>query len=793
MKRTILVVATLCVGILAAGCHRKPVNVLLVTFDTVRWDHVGYATGRENFTPMLDELARRGTWFSQCITPQPLTLPSHSSIMTGLYPFHHGVRNNGTYILGKDNVTLAERFHDAGYATHAVISAFVLDSRFGLDQGFDSYDDDLSGGPRQKMFMFKEVKAGQTAQRAVRWLEKERPKDRPFFLWVHFFDPHADYEPPAEWAARFPGDPYRGEIAYADHNLGRILKMLDDGGLLEHTVVAFTADHGDGLGEHGEQTHSLFIYDSTVHVPLLLSGPGVPEGRRVDDLVRTIDIAPTLLRLAHLKAPGTLDGKPLQPLWKGRSDHRVAYLETFVPRFNFGWSELRGMRDSDTKVILAPKPEAYDLTADSGELNNLASGGSMPADGAALMAALRKIVKEDPFTHGEQQAGQVDQETRRKLAALGYISGPSPPAEGKLPDPKDRIESWQRFQHTQSLIRADRYEEAEREAEALLREDPNNVVAMGSLAAIFVQLDKPEKALATYRRMLQLDPRRDAAYLGAARVLGKLDRYEEAVAMVRKLLAQQPQSVEAYTVLGDLALDRDDYSEAEKAFRKALEIDPHSSLAASGLGNCLNRSGRLQEARDLLAEFHTKDPTSHAVTYNLAVVSDRLGDQRAALALYQQAVRLAPDHSMSWNNLGSILSKMGRRQEALRCVAKAHDLDPDNVEATYNLGALLAQAGQPEKALPLLEEALAARPDLVQAALMRLRVLEQLGRTREALAGWRRMGSDNPAALLQVARLEAKLGDRKGARKTLKKALTLGGARARQAAERNPTLRSLLD
>ncbi len=526
----------------ATACHREPVNVLLVTFDTTRWDHVGYATGREDVTPMLDALARRGTWFSTCVTPQPLTLPSHTSIMTGLYPFHHGVRNNGTYIVPDKDVTLAERFSQAGYATHAVISAFVLDSRFGLDQGFDSYDDDLSGGPQQKMFMFKEVKAEQTAARTVKWLKADRPKDKPFFLWVHFFDPHADYEPPAEWAAKFPGDPYQGEIAYADHSLGFILKELDDQGLLDHTVVAFTADHGDGLGEHGEKTHSLFVYESTTRVPLLFSGPGVPSGGRVDELVRTIDIAPTLLKLAGISFSEKLDGASLVPVMKGKMDHRVAYLETFVPRLNFGWSELRGMRDDSSKVILAPRPEAYDLTKDPGENHNLLDGGSMPGDGRELLAQLKEIVQKDPFEHGEQQQGKVDQETRRKLAALGYVWGSSTPAEGGLPDPKDRIQFWERFEHSQGLIRQEKYDEARDEVESLLKEDPNNVVAMGSLATVFVHLKEREKALAIYQRMMELDPHRDAAYLGAAKILGELDRYEAAVATVNKLLTKRNQT-----------------------------------------------------------------------------------------------------------------------------------------------------------------------------------------------------------------------------------------------------------
>ena len=775
------------------ACHREPPNVLIVTFDTTRWDHVGYATGREALTPMVDALASRGTWFSTCVTPQPLTLPSHTSIFTGLYPFHHGVRNNGTYIVPDRDVTLAELFHEKGYATHAVISAFVLDSRFGLDQGFDTYDDDLSGGPKQKMFMFKEVKAEQTAARAVRWLQSERDRERPFFLWVHFFDPHADYEPPAEWAAKFPGDPYQGEISYADNSFGFILKELDDQQILENTVVVFTSDHGDGLGEHGESTHSLFIYESTTRVPLLMTGPGVPAGRRVDQLVRTVDIAPTVLDLAGLEVPAGLDGASLVPVWNGREDQRTAYLETFVTRLNFGWSELRGMRGVGSKVILAPRPEAYDLAADPEETRNLLEdGGSMPDADRELMRELQEIVDADPFTHGEQQEDKLDQETRRKLASLGYVWGAPVASEEDLPDPKDRLGFWRRFQAAQSLIRDNRYDEARQAAESLLEEDPKNVVAMGSLATVLMRLDEYPKALAVYQRMVELDPHRDVAYLGAAKALGKVGQWEEADEMVFGLLKIQPENVEAYTVLGDLALDREDYPAAERWFRKALEIDPDSALAASGLGNCLNRAGRLEEARDLLAAYHRKDPTSHAITYNLAVVSERLGDQRAALALNEQAIKLDPEHSMTWNNLGSILSKMGRQQDAIRCVAKAHELDPDNVEATYNLGALLAQAGRPSQALPLVEEALRARPTLMQAAVLRANLLEKLGRQADALAQWRALGDRNPPALLQVARLELAMGNRTAAKTALDTALAVGGDRARQAASRIPALAQLL-
>ena len=777
-----------------SACHRHRPNVLLVTFDTTRADHMGYATGRKGVTPMLDGLAARGAWFTTCETSQPLTLPSHTTIMTGLYPFHHGVRNNGTYIVPDKDVTLAEMFRGAGYATHAIVSAFVLDSQFGLDQGFDSYDDDLSGGPKQKMFMFKEIKADETARKAILWLREQRPKDKPFFLWVHFFDPHADYDPPAEFAAKFPGDPYSGEIAYADHGLGLILAQLDSSGLLgKKTLVVFTGDHGDGLGEHGESTHAMFVYDSTTRVPLLFEGPGVPENKRVGQLVRTIDIAPTILQLTGLPIPKNLDGRSVVPLWEGRHEHRLAYTETLMPRLNFGWAGLRSLRDGTTKVIEAPRPEAYDLSDDPHELHNLAAHeADLPDDARALFLELHQIIETDPFSHGKQREAALDAESRRRLASLGYVWGADTGQDGSRPDPKDRIDYWNRFQQAQALIRRHDDEGAKRIIGTLLEEDPNNVIAMGSMALVLARTGDRDGALKVYRRMIALDPSRDAPYLGAAGILGEEKRFAEAMELAHTVIKLQPENPAGYTKLADLLLDQGKLRESEQWFRQALEIDPHSSLAVSGLGNCLNRQNRLDEARSLLAAFHAKDPSSHAVTYNLAVVSERMGDHRAALQLYQQAVKLEPDHSMSWNNLGSLLDRMGKRQEAVSCIRKAHELDPANVEATYNLGALLAASGKPAEALRLIDEALRERPTLIQAAIMRARTLERLGRISQAAAAWAQIARNHPAANLQLARLELKLGHRRSARAALRKAIAAGGDRARQAVAKHPELRSLL-
>lgn len=774
-----------------AGCSRSHPNVVVVTFDTVRWDHVGWSTGRTDVTPTLDAMAARGVWFSTAIAPQPLTLPSHTSIFTGRYPTRHGVRNNGTYRVPDEEETLAELFQAEGYATHAIVSAFVLDSQFGLDQGFDGYDDDLAGGPKQKMFMFKEIRAAQTADKAVRWLREGRPRDRPFFLWLHFFDPHADYEPPDDVALEFPGDPYRGEIHYADRELGRVLEELDDQRLLDETLFAFTSDHGDSLGEHGERTHGLFVYDATTRVPLLIAGPGVPAGQRVDGVVRSLDLFPTIAELAGLEPSGPLDGASLRPLWRGKGDERTAYLETFTPRENFGWSELRGLRSATVKVIQAPQPEVYDLVADPRETRNL-HGASEPEGARPLFAGLARRLEEDRYGEESAAAHEADSETRQKLAALGYVWGAKVTGDAPLADPKEKIRSWERFQVAQQLIRDKHFEPAIAAIRAILAEDAGNVVAMGSLAGALARTGDEEGALATYRKMIELDAQQDVAYLGAARLLAKRGEFDEATALVEAMMAKQPDNPDGPVAMGDLLLEREAFDEAERWFRKALELDPHSMVAASGLGNCLNRADQLPEARDVLVAARRHDPSHHATTYNLAVVTERLGDRRAALALYREAVALDPDHSMSWNNLGSLLDRNGEREEAIAAVRKAHELDPENVEATYNLGALLSNAGRPAEAIPFLLEAVQRRPDLAAAPPLLARALAATGRVDEALALWRQIAAQAPPALFQVAKLELGRGRREAARAALRQLIAVDGDRARQAIARDPELSKLL-
>jgi choline-sulfatase len=776
--------------LLLCACGREKPNVLLITFDTTRADRIGFQSGREGVTPNLDRLASRGAWFETAIASQPLTAPSHASILTGLYPYHHGVRNNGTHTLGTDRTTLAEMLKKAGYRTQAIVSSFVLDSRFGFAQGFDGYDDDLTGGLKPNA-VFKEIEASRVAEKALRWLDVQKASEEPFFLWLHFYDPHAEYDPPAEIAAKFAQDPYSGEIHYADQQLGRILEELEKQGKLADTLIVFTADHGESLGEHGEKAHGVFIYDATTRVPLLFAGPGVPRSPRVGTLARGVDIVPTIAELLDLDPAANADGASLVPVWKGEQRaERVAYSESMAPRLTFGWSELRAHRTIGARVIEAPKREAYDLRSDPGERRNLY--GQDPPGLRPLMASLQKIIREDPLSSGGHGESAVDPETRGRLAALGYLTGGDSAREGPRADPKDRIRQWEQFHQAQELVRARRYDEAIPVMRAFLEQDPENAMAMMSLGGALEGAGDFNAAGEIYKRLIELDPQRQGAYFARIRLHTRVREFREAEQLSQAVMRLHPNDPEVYTTLGDVLLEEGRAGEAEPLFRKAVALDPNSTVAISGLGNALNRAGRLEDARAVLEAGRRREPESHVLTYNLAVVMERLGDLRTAFELYRRSSELQPQHSMTWNNIGSLLDRSGRRGEALEAIRRAHELDPYNVEALYNLGALTFEEGDAAAALPFLESALRLRPDLMQASAYRARALEKLNRLDQAEAAWREIAATRPAAWLNVARLEVERGDGDGARAALMNGLTRGGPRFAEVARRDPRLAQLL-
>lgn len=774
----------------SAACGNRP-NVLVVTFDTTRADHVGYASGDRKLTPNLDRLAGRGAVFSTAISAQPLTLPSHATIFTGRYPYSHGVRNNGTYVLDKQQVTLAERLSAAGYATHAIVSAFVLDSRFGLDQGFRTYDDDLLAGRRNESLGTREINAATVADKAIAWLDRRKEADEPFLLWLHFYDPHSEYRPPQSAALAYPGEPYKGEIHFADQQLGRVLSRLEQLGLEDDTLIVFSADHGEGLGEHDEAEHAMFIYETTTHVPMLLAGPGVPK-RRVDAVVRTADLTPTILELAGIEADtSAFDGASVLPLLEGRSDPpRSAYTESLYGRLNFGWAELRALRDSEWKVIESPLHEIYSLNYDPRETKNLAA--DQPAGSRRLLARLRQLAAKDPFALGNHQETALDPEIRKQLAALGYLGGSGGTRTGPRPDPKQKRDVWSLFQQAHGLSVSRRYGEAALLLERIADLDPDNLAALLALAAAREEGRQYEAALEAYRAATSVDPLNATAYAGATRVLSSLRRFGEAETLARTLTTIAGDSADGHIALGEIFLAQDRFPEAEAAFREALKVKSDATMAISGLGNTLNRAGRRQEALRILKAGFNREPASSEIAYNLAVVTERLGDTRAASLLYQHVLTLDPQHSMAWNNLGSLFSRAGKREDALRCISRAVSADPDNAEARHNLGALLLAAGRPAEALPHLEKAVQLQPAFFQAAAQHATALVRLGRMDEAVAAWKQIAGAAPDAWLNVAKIELARGNEAAARAALARGSAVQGDRFRALAVRDPQLRSLL-
>jgi arylsulfatase A-like enzyme len=441
-------------GSLVPAGRRSDLNLLVITLDTTRADAIGTYGGRA-VTPTLDQLADTGFMFEQASTVAPLTLPAHCSLFTGLFPPGHHVHGNGQ-ALASGFVTLAERLNARGFETGAFVSSFVLDREWGLNQGFDVYRDvDTHPGPIDRTSLRRP--ADRIVDDALGWLH-EIDRSR-FFAWLHFYDAHAPSQPPAEFASPNGQDTYAGAIGFIDFQLSRVISFLDERGLLESTVVVIVGDHGESLGEHGEPTHGLFVYQSVIHVPLIIRVPVARmQGRRVTEPVRVVDILPTVLDLLGQTAAPATDGTSLVPLMSGAVKEMglEAYSESRYGFDRFGWSPLKALRQGRFKLILAPRPELYDLASDPDETTNLYG------QRAGLVNALTRRLEEIESPAEAQRAADVpalDSETRARLAALGYVSLPAPRAPidagTRLPDPKDHIDLYRQFtersQHQRGL------------------------------------------------------------------------------------------------------------------------------------------------------------------------------------------------------------------------------------------------------------------------------------------------------------------------------------------------------
>jgi arylsulfatase A-like enzyme/Tfp pilus assembly protein PilF len=612
----------------------RPLNVVVVTIDTLRPDHVHcYGYGHVE-TPTLDLLAQRGVLFERAVAQAPLTPPSHASIFTGQYPTAHHVRNTGGFILPSSSRPLAKILQEQGWDTAGFIGSAVLKKTFGFNLGFGLYDDEMpKPGPADQFREDPERRAEVVVDRAIRWLNAQSAK--PFFVWVHLNDPHLPYDPPSPFREQYRDHPYDGEIAYTDQQLGRLIGVIDKKAP-QNTIVAVLSDHGESLGEHGEYTHGVFLYDSTLKILFLMSGPGIPAALRVKRQVRSIDFLPTLLELMGGKAPDQVQGASLAPAFTGKLIATgTSYAETLYPKMNMGWAELRAIHTDDWEYVRAPQPELYDLTRDPGETTNVIE--RHPAETQRFEALLNGIVSSSaPGRVEKVETSLVDPQIMEQLRSLGYLSGFAARTyelTGQGVDPKDRI-------HILKLL-----EEAE---------SPRSSASDSS------RLELLRKALAE-------DPANPSLYYQLGGRYEKAGRYKEAMNLYRAALARGIQSGRLHSRIADLLLREGKKDEGIAEYEKAAQFNPSDLDSQSNLATAYLEKGRVNDAERVLKWILTTDPDYAAAHNGLGLIAIQRRDPAAARGYFERAVQLDPDLMEAQLNLGLIYEMAGEPVRARAC------------------------------------------------------------------------------------------------------------------------------
>ena len=690
-------------------------NVLLVTFDTTRADRLHCYGNSGVDTPNLDRLAKRGVLFADAVAAAPTTLPSHTSMLTGLYPFHHGARANANYRLNDDKTTLAEVLQQQGYVTAAFISAKVLQGSYGLSQGFDLYSDDVTEGDPRPWTGDPVLPGNKTTDRAIKWLG--RHTDKPFFTWVHYFDPHAPHAAPPPYDKKYPV-PYDGEIAFADEQLGRLLLALKDQGRLERTLVIVVGDHGESMGQHGELTHGFLIHDATLRVPMIMAcgsrlGGGVQVARRVSQ----VDVLPTVLSLLGLEPPGDVDGVDLT---REIPQARPLYSDTLEGYVQFGLAPLAALFDGAFKYIHGPHPELYDLSTDPFEERNIID--DKPKVAARLLAEMQSMVGTDVDASLLGTASiELDPVVREELAALGYVRDSDTP-EGPLKDPKPFLAI---------------YHEVER------------------AVAVDVHFGH-EKALPMFRKIVSRHPDSVTAY----RHLGDAERRaghdEEAEEAYLKCVALHPGALQPRIELGQMALRRKDYAAAERFFSDALKVGPGRLAVIIGLGISYTAQGKFEDAARILTEGFKLYKSDPEITERMVEALIRVGRRDECRRLLSEALEGDPRLIVVRNALAGLLANNGKRKEAVELLREGLELYPDTPELISNLGLVLATSmDDPDVYYP------------TEATLLLERVCQKTGYTDPrymqtlSLAYWSLKRVDEALAMAERARKVAEEQDNK--------------------------------
>ena len=638
-------------------------NILLITLDTTRADHLGCYGYPQARTPHLDGLAQKGIRFARVYCPSPLTLPSHCSILSGLYPLAHGVRNNG-HELRRGIKTLAEIMSGHGYSTAAFVSAFSVDSRFGIDRGFGVYDDAFRSESPLKSEN-AERRAEETFARFSRWLENSGPNK--FFAWVHYYDPHLPYDPPSPYSQESSGRPYDGEIAYMDHYVGAILERLKEKGILERTLIVVAGDHGEGLGDKVETGHGIFLYEETLRVPLIFSNPRIfPRSRVVESAVRLVDVAPTILEIAGLSGEAAgMQGQSLIDRMNGKTRKDLdSLVETFYPRDNFGWSELVGLVAGPWKMIQAPRPELYDLEKDPGENQNIFESSTQKA--RELSAELgQEILRLSAGSTAERGAAPSKAEDLERLKSLGYVNfAPAKPGPA-FPDPKDKIGSLKLIQKAQAFELERKYLEAERVYREIVEDIPDSPAGYVNLAIAQAMQKKFDQAITTLGLGLRRIPNSEILLVRLGHTYLVTRKIPEALATMEKVLALNPQSLDALTVCAGILDTAGKKDEARSTYERALAIEPESRHLRTSYAGNLASVGRLKEAIKIYETLISDFPEEQAFYQFAGIAFSYLGEFERAISLFEQALAIRPT-AVGYFNLALAYEKKVNLPQAMK-------------------------------------------------------------------------------------------------------------------------------
>jgi arylsulfatase A-like enzyme len=639
-------------------------NVLLITIDTLRLDRVGAFGGPSGLTPRLDRLASEGLRLTRTYSSAPLTLPSHTSIMTAVSPPVHGVRTNGLFRLGPAIPTLATVLKSAGYRTGAFVGAFVLDARFGLNRGFDVYDDrygekhagdPTEGAERRAEDVIKPATAwilrGETAPSTpTRGTAPSTPAPgtaAPFFAWVHLYDPHEPYRAPEPYASQH--EPYDAEVAYADAMVGRLLDDLQSAGQLERTLVVVTSDHGESLGEHGERTHGVFVYDATMRVPWIVwAGSRLPKAS-TDALVRLIDVGPTMLDLVGVPAPSSFEGRSVLSEIGGRTQlgqapaARTAYIEAMDANLTRNWAPLTGIVSGASKFIELPIPELYDLASDPKEATNLFTRDAERA--RTLGALLRESASAFASRGASAEKTTLGGEARQRLQALGYVASSAEPGNRTFTDaddPKTLIGPSNDLQRAVTAFNAGSRAPSMDAVRAIVRGHPGFTTAYGMLASMQRENGDLRGAIATLEDVLRRGIADQSVMVVLAGYLQEAGDAAKSVALLEAVVAAHPDYAEAYNSLGVAYMRVGRHDQARAALRKVLDFDPTSATAYKNLGANELTVGNLTAAIDDLKRAIDLDPLQYDALYNLALALDTLGRHDDARPVLERFVREAP-------------------------------------------------------------------------------------------------------------------------------------------------------